>query len=112
MMVKYEVFNFGGTRSIPYKEHALHLQQNWGFVTEDKELVKVLKELPYITVREIEPKKTEGSCKINKDKGLIVYEKMNFFNLRKIAREMGIEVTNKECKNDILDKIKKYNINH
>jgi hypothetical protein len=47
----YEVWNFGCTRLIPYKKDSIFLQADWGFETEDIQLVSVLKAIPYVNVK-------------------------------------------------------------
>jgi len=105
-MAKYEVFNFGGARDIPYKEHTLHLHRNWGFVTSDKKMINIIKGYPFISIKKLE-EKDEGSCIDDKDKKYAVYEKMNFFKLKKLARDNGLKVGERDKKKDILDRLVK-----
>lgn len=86
---RYEVFNFGSTRNIPYKGGSLNLQQHWGFITSDRRLVKVLKEFHAVSIRELGKTTSE-------------YDHMNFFKLKQKAREMGIEVDSKVKKKELI----------
>lgn len=86
---RYEVFNFGPTRSIPYKGDSLNLQQHWGFITSDRRLVKILKEFSAISIKELG--KTDSE-----------YDHMNFFKLKQKAREMGLEIDSKVKKKELI----------
>ena len=86
---EYEVFNFGPTRNIPYKDGSLNLQQHWGFITSDRRLVKLLKEFPSISIKEM--KKVEPE-----------YGNMNFFKLKKEARGMGLDINSKMKKKELI----------
>jgi len=86
---QYEVFNFGPSRNIPYRGNSLNLQQHWGFITSDRRLVKVLKEFPAISIKEL------GSAKRE-------YEHMNFFKIKQKAREMGLKLDGKIKKKELI----------
>lgn len=87
---KYEVFNFGPTRDIPYKGGSFNLQQHWGFTTYDKKLVKLLSAFKAVSITEIVEKK-EGP-----------YAGMNYFKLKKMARDMNLDMDNNIKKKELI----------
>jgi len=86
---EYEVFNFGPSRSIPYKGGSLNLQQHWGFITSDRRLVKILKEFQAVSIRELGKTSSE-------------YDHMNFFKLKQKARDMGLKIDSKVKKKELI----------
>ena len=87
---EYEVYNFGPTRYIPYKGGNLNLQQSWGFITSDKKLVKLLKAFPAISIKEV----------VEKEEGK--YASINYFKLKKMARDMDLDIDNNIKKKELI----------
>lgn len=86
---EYEVFNFGPSRDIPYKGSSINLQQHWGFVTSDKKLINVLRKFPSISITEVKEKKGK-------------YDHTNYFELKQMAVNMGLEIKNNIKKKDLI----------
>ena len=86
---KYEVFNFGPTRDIPYKGGSFNLQQSWGFETSDKKLIKLLRAFPAISITEVVEKESQ-------------YAHTNYFRLKKMAVDMGLDIKNNIKKNELI----------
>jgi hypothetical protein len=89
----YEICNYGNSRALPYKGMNIFLGKNQSIKTEDKDMVDILSSYPYLEVREI--------------KENIDYKDMNFWKLKKIAKEQGLELTRNVKKFELIKLLKK-----
>jgi len=83
----YQIYNFGNSVSIPYKGMNIFVAKNQ-FMNVDKEMAEALSATPYINIV-----KTEH----NDD-----YENMNFLELKKLAKDKGIELSKKTTKKELI----------
>ena len=84
----YRLYNYGNSRTLPYKGMNVFVGKNQFIDTEDKEMADALSAFPYLDI--VETVDNEG------------YEKMNFFKLKKLARDKGIELSTKIKKIELI----------
>ena len=87
--MRYKIINRAGSRDIFSGGVRHYLVRNEVFPTNDPQLAEDAGKLPFITV-------------IN---DLSEYEEMNFFKLKKIAKEKGIEFDKKTKKKEIINRL-------
>lgn len=92
--MRYKIINRAGSRDIFSGGVRYYLARNETFPTNDPQLAGDAGKLPLITV-------------IN---DLSEYEAMNFFKLKKIAKEKGIESDKKTTKKEIINKLSEVKI--
>ena len=74
----YKIYNYGNSRNLPFKGMSIFIAKNKMIPTEDKDMADALSAYPYINV--ITEVKDED------------YDNIHFSQLKKIAREKGIEL--------------------
>ncbi|MBA7542917.1 hypothetical protein ES705_35242 [subsurface metagenome] len=77
----YRLYNYGNSRTFPYKGMNIFVAKSQFIDIEDKEMAEGLSAFPYLDI--VETTENEN------------YEKMNFFKLKKLARDKGIEFDKK-----------------
>jgi len=87
--MRYKIINRAGSRDIFSGGVRYYLARNEILPTNDPQLAGDAGKLPFISVI----------------KDLSDYEVMNFFKLKKIAKEKGIEFNKKSTKKEIINKL-------
>ena len=92
--MRYKIINRAGSRDIFSGGVKYYLVRNEVFPTNDPQLAEDAGKLPFINVV----------------KDLSEYEEMNFFKLKKIARDKGIESDKKTTKKEIINRLSEVKI--
>lgn len=92
--MRYKIINRAGSRDIISGGVKYYLVRNEVFPTNDPQLAEDAGKLPFISVI----------------KDLSEYEAMNFFKLKKIAKEKGIESDKKTTKKEIINRLSEVKI--
>jgi len=87
--MRYKIINRAGSRDIFSGGIRYYLARNETFPTNDPQLAEDAGKLPFISVV----------------KDLSDYEEMNFFKLKKIAKEKGIEFDKKIKKKELINRL-------
>ncbi|MBA7555497.1 hypothetical protein ES705_48161 [subsurface metagenome] len=85
----YRLYNYGNSRSLPYKGMNVFVAKNQFIDTEDKEMADALSAFPCLDI----------ILTIDKEN----YEKMNFFSLKKLAKEKGLGLSPKIKKKELIE---------
>ncbi len=78
--MRFEIWNFGATRVLPFKDASVELEQSNGIYTEDEEMAEALSKFPFISVKELTPLEDLPMKELNKKAGKAG---INPFGLRK-----------------------------
>ena len=78
--MQYEIWNWGATRVLPYKDRSVELVQEDGIYTEDGEMAEALGKFPLISVKELTALEDLPMKDLNKKAGKAG---INPFGLRK-----------------------------
>jgi len=92
--MRYKIINRAGSRDIFSGGVRYYLTRNEIFPTSDPQLAGDANKLPFISVV----------------KDLSDYEEMNFFKLKKITREKGIEFDKKIRKKELINRLSEVKI--
>jgi len=84
----YRLYNYGNSVTVPYKEMNIFVARGQFIDIKDKEMADALSAIPYLDI--VETVDNEG------------YEKMNFFKLKKLAKDKGIEFGKKTKKKELI----------
>lgn len=87
----YRIKNYGNSRSLPYKGMNIFVTKNQMIETEDKEMADALSAFPCLDIVETVDKEN--------------YEKINFFKLKKLARDKGIGFDKKTKKKELINRL-------
>ncbi len=87
--MQYEIFNHGSTRKFPYKGMNVEIARKSAIYTHDGEMACALSRYPFVQVKPaIEP------------------DNMKIGELRRLAKERGLELQRTGKRNDIIRKLK------
>ncbi|MBA7527671.1 hypothetical protein ES705_19849 [subsurface metagenome] len=84
----YRLYNYGNSRTVPYKGMNVFVGKNQFLDIEDKEMADALSAFPCLDIVETADKEN--------------YEKMNFFKLKKLAKDKDIEFDKKIKKIEVI----------
>lgn len=94
----YEIWNWGATRTLPYKSEGVELLQSSGINTRDREMAEALGKFPFISVKELTRYEDLPMKELNKMAGK---KGINPFGIKKkelIAKLREVEKNEKRSK--------------